>query len=492
MPWWNGVLFATTQKPVCIQSDPFVFRIPLAGDEDCLYLNIYRPTNPRPGRPLSVLIFLHGGGWFLGGNEAASYGPQYFMETGEVLLVTVAYRLSAFGFLATGDAASPGNYGLKDQALAMHWVRQNIAKFGGDPHSVTLMGQSAGAASVQLHMISSLSEGLFDASIAASATALTPWAFVHPDPMQQAINLAEVTGIPNARLMSSHELIEELRKVSAEVLVTNVNRLKRWGQHRTIEFRPVVEPPIEGAFLLEDPRDLIARGQIHRVPHMASFAETEGINFGIYNATNMQQFNERIHELMPFILELDRPPGNLMTEQIRQRYLPERGIITPFNDENWLQALSDRFYLHPLYRMNQFLAGGADAAPLFLYKFDYRGQHSYSATFTGSKRDYGAVHLDDMIYLFDMPLYFPTGLNERDQQAKEVLMGHYVRFITGHDPGFAPCESVGFEPIHCPYMRFDDHNVTGLITSQMTDLWDMDMVRFWDQASDIPIYTGSR
>lgn len=434
-------------------------------------------------------MFIYGGGWFAGTNDPLSYGPRYFMETGQVILVTISYRLATLGFLATGDSASPGNYGLKDQTMAMRWVRQNIAKFGGNPRSITIMGQSAGAASVQMHMVSPLSKGLFDASIAVSATALTPWSFVETEPRDMANTLAEAVGIRNARRMSSHELVERMRQVPAALLATSANSLKRWGQHRTILVRPVIEPPLEGAFLLEDPRDLFARGDINRVPHMMSVVETEGINFGAYNASELQQFNARIDELVPFILELDSPPGNLMTEQIKARYFPNAGIMTPANHRSWLQALNDRFFLHPFYRALPYLAND-EAAPLYVYRFHYRGKYSYSNLFTETQRNYGAVHLDDMIYLFDSPQAFPLGLNLRDRIAKKVLMSYYVRFITGHNPGFPRCQMRDFEPI-CPYMHFDDDKKTGLITQHMTTRWNMDMVRFWDQPGDIPVYPGT-
>lgn len=129
----------------------------ITGDEDCLFLNIYRPTM-RKRSLLPVVVFFHGGSFRYGSADPSTLGPEYFMET-DVILVTVQYRLNIFGFLSSGDESCPGNFGLKDQAQSLRWVRRNIQSFGGDPKSVTLMGHDSGAASVHFQMMSPLSNG---------------------------------------------------------------------------------------------------------------------------------------------------------------------------------------------------------------------------------------------------------------------------------------------------------------------------------------------
>lgn len=129
----------------------------VTGDEDCLFLNIYRPKL-RKRSLLPVVVFFHGGSFRSGSANPATLGPDYFMDT-DVLLVTVQYRLNIFGFLSSGDDECPGNFGLKDQAQSLRWIRRNIQSFGGEPKSVTLMGHGAGAASVHMHMMSAQSNG---------------------------------------------------------------------------------------------------------------------------------------------------------------------------------------------------------------------------------------------------------------------------------------------------------------------------------------------
>jgi acetylcholinesterase len=129
---------------------------------------------------------------FLGSGNAFLYGPDYIVVE-DTILVTINYRLGALGFLSVGPDA-PGNAGLKDQVLALKWVKDNIKTFGGDPELITIFGQSAGAASVHFLMISPMAQGgLFHRAIAQSGVALNPWAMTSK-PKKRAFMLGEVLG----------------------------------------------------------------------------------------------------------------------------------------------------------------------------------------------------------------------------------------------------------------------------------------------------------
>ena len=139
--------------------------------DDCLFLNIFAPENAKEGDNLPVLFYIHGGGFTGGcGHEKHFDGPVW-PEMG-VIGVTINYRLGPMGFLClpelAEEAGHTGNYGLYDQMTAMQWVKDNIASFGGDPGNITIMGQSAGAMSVQLHCCSPLTEGLFQKAVLSS------------------------------------------------------------------------------------------------------------------------------------------------------------------------------------------------------------------------------------------------------------------------------------------------------------------------------------
>ena len=139
--------------------------------DDCLFLNIFTPENSKAGDDLPVLLYIHGGG-FSGGCGHEKHFDCPVWPTKGVIGVTINYRLGPMGFLCLPElkeeAGHTGNYGLYDQMTAMKWVRDNIVAFGGDPKNITIMGQSAGAMSVQLHCQSALTDGLFSKAVMSS------------------------------------------------------------------------------------------------------------------------------------------------------------------------------------------------------------------------------------------------------------------------------------------------------------------------------------
>lgn len=144
-------------------------------DEDCLFLNVFTPENAKEADKLPVLVYIHGGGFTGGcGHEKHFDGPVWPAQG--IIGVTLNYRLGPMGFLCLPqlqeEAGFTGNYGLYDQLTAIRWVKDNIAAFGGDPDNITIMGQSAGAASVQLQCSSPLTDGLFHKAVMSSGCGL--------------------------------------------------------------------------------------------------------------------------------------------------------------------------------------------------------------------------------------------------------------------------------------------------------------------------------
>ncbi|WP_431218587.1 carboxylesterase/lipase family protein [Leifsonia xyli] len=175
---WTGVAEAVRFGPAAPQRpNPSV---PLAPgepggprmDEDCLFLNVVRPSaDPRDGRPRPVMVWLHGGAYALGSSSQLVYHGDGLALSGDVVVVTLNYRLGALGFLDLGSAGVRGvqtNPALRDVLLALRWVRENIRAFGGDPEAVTVFGQSAGAGLVVALLASPAAAGLFHRAIAQS------------------------------------------------------------------------------------------------------------------------------------------------------------------------------------------------------------------------------------------------------------------------------------------------------------------------------------
>uniref|UniRef100_A0A1I8GP53 Carboxylic ester hydrolase n=2 Tax=Macrostomum lignano TaxID=282301 RepID=A0A1I8GP53_9PLAT len=143
--------------------------------EDCLYLNVWTPAESS-GQPLAVMVWIYGGSFCTGSASLEVYDGAILAAKGGVVVVSMQYRTGPLGFMMMHDSEAPGNMGLTDQLMAMKWVNANIRKFGGDPDRVTLFGESAGAVSVNFHMISPYSQTYFRRAIMQSATAVAWWA----------------------------------------------------------------------------------------------------------------------------------------------------------------------------------------------------------------------------------------------------------------------------------------------------------------------------
>ncbi|XP_060069261.1 acetylcholinesterase-like [Ylistrum balloti] len=179
---WSGVLNATKFGPSCMQPSyrNYVYdkyKPNLDMSEDCLSLNVYVARNISANANRSVMVWIHGGSYLIG--QGSLYDGSYLALTGDVVVVTLNYRLGPFGFTVSPTNGISGNYGLWDQRLALEWVQSNIASFGGNPNSVTIFGQSAGGFSVSLHAIIPDNKGLFHRVIAQSGSSEGPLAIWH-------------------------------------------------------------------------------------------------------------------------------------------------------------------------------------------------------------------------------------------------------------------------------------------------------------------------
>ena len=174
---WKGVRDAFSFGNVCTQGG--------RGSENCLFLNVYVPNfkkNANKHSAMPVMFWIHGGG--LTGGAGSDYDPTPLLAPGNVIVVTINYRLGYLGFFAQtaldSEGHDAGNYGLMDQQFAMQWVQHNIAVFGGDPSNVTIFGESAGGHSVYCNLASPTAAGLFSRAIAESGSYLIFDPFIQP------------------------------------------------------------------------------------------------------------------------------------------------------------------------------------------------------------------------------------------------------------------------------------------------------------------------
>lgn len=305
---WGNVLNATGPKPDCIQMNTLVPGSPIYGEEDCLYLNVFRPQVDFKASPLPVMIYIFGGGFFAGSNDPGTVGPEFFMENREVILVTIAYRLGPFGFLSTGDKEMPGNFGLKDQKTAIGFIKRNIHKFGGDPDSITVFGQSAGGISAHLQVLTTPpSKKLFKHAIVMSGVATVPFGILNIDPLEQAKLQASFLGIQNIEAFSTRQLGKALRQADAIELLTSGKQFKFFDVDPLCIFRPVIEQPGDGAFLTKDPIEIIKSGEYNKIPFMIGMVPDEGAVRSLAiseNSVLREKFNDNFDDFLLKSLEL--------------------------------------------------------------------------------------------------------------------------------------------------------------------------------------------
>jgi para-nitrobenzyl esterase len=261
--------------------------------EDCLTLNVWVPPHKTDVR-LPVMVYIHGGGFFAGAGANAEPIDHVALTAQRVILVSMNYRLGIFGFLSHPDlsrestAKASGNYGLMDQIAALHWIKANIAAFGGDPGQVTIFGTSAGGSSVLYLMASPLANGLFHRAISQSAAQVfaplryrSRPAFGYESAEAEGVRIA--TDIASLRALPAAEVLAKAK--SLMVLEMGV----------LTEFWPTVD----GHVIPAHPAGLFDRGRVANVPLIIGNTTDEGTLFTIGHARTAVEWREFARRAYP-------------------------------------------------------------------------------------------------------------------------------------------------------------------------------------------------
>ncbi|XP_052755672.1 esterase FE4-like [Galleria mellonella] len=417
---WKGVFNAVNMVGYCAQAVTYFHTY----TEDCLQLDVYTPEYFKPGGKLPVLVFFHGGCYYFG--SKSQYDPE-FLVTKNVTAVVINYRLGVLGFLCLHDVA---NLGLKDQLAALKWTKRNIAAFGGDPDNVTIFGQSAGASSAAMHMLSEKSKGLFHKAILMSGNSLSPWAF-NLEPIVPAIQDArKLATVPmngdiekNLYNIFAKAPLPDLLTATAGIITST----------RYFKYSPCVDSNFTDPFLRDAPYNIIKSGNFNKVPILTGSTDLEGLLFyGLHDAKSLKDWDQYFVERLPSVFSwCSQEDRKVIAEKFRSYYFGKkmvqssvRGIINIYSD--WLtEATRDAFSnLMALYSQQ----------PVYNYVFSYQGGRNFATAYVGkSVTPEGASHMDDIFYLHK-PLGQSLPLLNSDKLIIERFTAMVTNFMKYGDP----------------------------------------------------------
>jgi para-nitrobenzyl esterase len=392
-------------------------------DEDCLYLNVWVPvaTPPQPApKARPVMVFVYGGGFTIGAGTVPLYeGTKLANATGAVV-VTLNYRLGAFGFLSNAalraeDPAHPsaGNYGIEDQIAAFQWVKSNAAAFGGDPSNVTIFGESAGGTSMLVHLASPKSAGLFARVIVESAWAL-------PGSTSFTTAAADKGGAQLAQALdctSEASVLSCLRgKSVADILQGAANGGGPFSGG--INWAPVAD----GFVLPDDPVKVFAQGSFNKVPTVIGNNRNEATLFFYLTGTG---------------LDMTPPVDAASYQALEEGVYPGHGaaIVAEYPISSFqgsykaaaAEAMGDSAFVCGARRVARALA--ASGVPTFRYDFT----HALNLGIP----ELGAFHASELPYVFSNPLQPQAPLTPEDLSVAKQVMAYWGSMATQGDPNAA-------------------------------------------------------
>ncbi|KAH7885008.1 Alpha/Beta hydrolase protein [Phlebopus sp. FC_14] len=351
LPAYNESFSAIEYGPACpqqIYTVPYIQELPqevidylvdnvysaiLPSAEDCLTLNVVTPTGSTPESELPVVVWIFGGAFEFGGTSSYDGGiivGQSIALGVPAIYVSMNYRVNAFGFLASQEVkdAGLGNFGLQDQRLALRWVQKYISAFGGDPTKVTIWGESAGAISAALQMVTNGgdAEGLFRAAFMQSGSPIPVGDITHGQKYYDAI--VDETGCSG-----SPDTLQCLREVPYDILLGAVNKSPSISSYQSLKLAWL--PRVDGVFLMDDPQHLVQQGSVANIPFISGDCDDEGTVFALtaINVTTDSQLEE--------YLQTEWLPASAI-QQLLQLYPADVTQGSPFDTGN-LNALTPQF-----------------------------------------------------------------------------------------------------------------------------------------------------
>jgi para-nitrobenzyl esterase len=418
---WSGVRDA--RKPASAAAQPPGELPSGSTSEDCLYLNITAPRRSATERPKPVMAWLHGGGFSSG--TANTYDPRRMVVQGDVIVVTVEFRLNIFGFFGYRGMEGSGTFGLQDQQAALRWIKRNIAAFGGDPGNVTLFGESGGAIGACAQLTSRGALGLIHKVILQSGAATTSWP-------RNAANLGPYGSFwrPLKELESAGEdLAAEMgcteRKGSPEAL--------RWLRARSTSeliahSRNFGIVAYGGSVLPRNPDKALSEGHFHAVPVISGYTRDEGRALALAMmllAGGKPMTDEEYRDLLVKAF-------GARAREVQDHY-PRSRYASPALA--WAAIYTDRMFACPQIAATRALAR---PAPAFAYEFADPNAPGLLPHFPGFPP--GASHTGELPFLFDIehkPIDISgkqVPLAEEQKALGRTMIRYWTRFARTGDP----------------------------------------------------------
>ncbi|KAK3579043.1 hypothetical protein CHS0354_029899 [Potamilus streckersoni] len=493
---WANTLDTTKFGPSCIQylipNDAWL--LPNKNiSEDCLFLNIYIPRDLSKSNKKAVMVWIHGGGYEAG--QGMLFDASYLALEGDVIVVTINYRLGLFGFLSTMDDSAPGNFGLWDQHLAIKWVKDNIADYGGDPTNITIFGESAGGHSVGIHIISPKNKGLFQRAISESGTTLIPSAFV-TNALQVAQRLGQILNCTTSSIsIETRDLIACLRTKPAKDILEQTSVATRI-ESDVLNLKSYIGPVVDGILFDDFPENTIKNRSskglevFNSVDLMAGTNNDEGgiFYFTLLDLQKQYQFN--LSEGIPTRL-LCGLIADYFTRVFFQNISAVRGAIcdtytvpdtsrADFLEEQGRQTLNivtDMSFAAPTQAT---LAAHASESKRKTYQYLFSKLPLYPWIQERPRWLKGANHAGELPFVFGLDsMYRPSAPKTKEEiDLSKLIMTYWTNFAKTGDPnGDRLPHWEEFSNVKRHYMNLS------LDSRTMTDLWP-DRMKLW--LEDIP------
>lgn len=450
---WSGVMNTSTSPNTCYQIYDTMFGKDFAGSaiwnpntplsEDCLYLNVWTP-NPRP-RDAAVMVWIYGGGFYSGTATLDVYDPKILVSDENVIVVSMQYRVASFGFLYFNRADVPGNAGLYDQLMALHWIKDNIERFGGNPDNITLFGESAGAVSVSMHLLSPLSRHLFNQAIMQSGTATAPWGLLSREEIvHRGLLLAEAVGCPRD-VNDLDQVISCLKETDPQVLVYNEG-----GTSEVVDF--AFAPVLDGSFLDEPPHISLETKNFKKCNVLMGSNTEEGSYFIIYYLSELFKLDEQIY--------ISREDFIASVKKFFPTYNPVVQQAVMFEYTDWLNpedSVKNRDGLDKMVGDYHFTCNVNE----FAYRYAQTGNSVYMYYFTHRSsanpwpKWMGVMHGDEVSYIFGEPLNPHKKYLPPEVELSRRMMKYWANFAKTGNPSLSPdgTWTRTYWPVHSAYGR---------------------------------------